>query len=63
MTFDSWALGGAALVYIGSCTFAGTDLAGAASLVFRADIVLVSALTGSDEIFIDDFGGTSAGSC
>lgn len=44
-------LGVAAFVYMGSCTFAGTDLAVGVSLVFNAGIVLASALTGSILVF------------
>lgn len=63
ITLGSGTLAGAALVYIGSCTLAGTDLAVVMSLGLRTDIVLASALAGSELDLMEDFGGTSEGSC
>lgn len=43
-------MGVAAFVYMGSWILAGTDLAVGVSLGLRADMVFVSALTGSDNL-------------
>lgn len=53
--------GVAALVYSGSCTFVGMDLAVLVSLDLRAGMVLASAFTGS--CFSEDLGTGSGGSC